>query len=483
MFLKSRENDMMTQTNLPRHWFGAAFAVLAGFALALPLPAGDQPTPASAGKSDALAGGKEKAAKKAAWRKAHRVALQKMRSKREEHREGALSDLKDFATVDCAKLLVQQGMTSTFEDVRKEAYATLESFRDSDEVCQFLLADIEKDIDKGTLTQTTSALFAVPLSSGKPEIGQKAFELFGKAAAQRKGGMLLLVWLADLLGQSADETSVATLAKIAERPIFNEQFAVRRSVVQALNKIDEPEAVDVQIKVLGRVEGEVRGDIVQHLTAISGQQFGMDPPAWEKWWRENRETFKFAARAARVVNRAEAVRSRSMYHGLPIYASRLVFILDTSGSMRGEPLAAAQTELVNAINALPEGVYFNVLAFSGAVRPWQRKLAVASDQNKKQVARWVSGQGSGGGTASYDVLEAALDLDTEAIYFLTDGAPRGGKEDDPNRIVEVVTRLNFTRRITINCIGFGIARMVPTDFLETLAARNYGEYRAVGFGE
>jgi hypothetical protein len=53
----------------------------------------------------------------------------------------------------------------------------------------------------------------------------------------------------------------------------------------------------------------------------------------------------------------------------------------------------------------------------------------------------------------------------------------------PDQIVEIITRLNFTRRITINCIGFGAARMVPTEFLETLAKRNYGEYRAVGIGE
>lgn len=458
----------------------AALVLLLLYLLLSPsLSAGDEPPAKAAGKSLAEA----KTIDKAAWRKAQRVALQKMRSKKEEHRIDALSELKEFPTVECAKLLVQQGMTSNFEDVRKEAYATLASFRDSDEVCKFLLAGIEKDSAKAAPNQTTCALFAVPLSSDKPAIEQKAFELFDKAATQRKGGMLLLVSLADQLGAAANETSVATLAKIAERPTFKEQFAVRRSVVQALNKIDEKEAIDVLVKVLGTIEGEVRGDIVQHLTGVSGQQFGLDPPAWQKWWQANRDTFRFAPAGARAVNRTEAVRSRSMYHGLPIYASRLVFVIDTSGSMRGAPILAAQSELVNAINALPEGVYFNVLAFNGDVKHWQRKLSIASDEHKKQVARWVAAQGPGGGTASYDALEAALDLDTEAVYFLTDGAPRGGKVVIPDQIVEIITRLNFTRRITINCIGFGAARMVPTEFLETLAARNYGEYRAVGADE
>jgi hypothetical protein len=431
------------------------------------------------------AGGKDKSAKPSdkAWRNAQRTALQKMKSKKEEHRAEAFSELKEFPTVECAKLLVQQGLASKFDDVRKDAYATLAGFRDSDEVCTYLLTSVEKDSSKGMARETTCALFAVPLSSTVPEIENKAFNLFDKAATQRKGGMLLLVSLADQLGAAADDTSLTTLAKIAERPIFNQQFAVRRSVVQALTKIEEKEAVDALVKILAKVEGEVRGDIVQHLTAVSGEKFGLDPPAWEKWWKANRENFQFAAVGARAVNRAEAVRSRSMYHGLPIYASRLVFVIDTSGSMRGPPILAAVKELIDAVNGLPEGVYFNVLAFDRDVKPWQRKLAIASNENKKQLAHWIEVQGLGGGTASYDALEAALDLDTEAIYFLTDGAPYGGKVVRPEEIVEVISRLNFTRRITINCIGFGAMRNVPTDFLTTLAERNYGEYRPVAFGE
>ena len=53
-------------------------------------------------------------------------------------------------------------------------------------------------------------------------------------------------------------------------------------------------------------------------------------------------------------------------------------------------------------------------------------------------------------------LEAALDFDTETVFFLTDGAPAGGKIVNPVEIVEVISRLNFTRRITINAIGIGV---------------------------
>jgi hypothetical protein len=257
-------------------------------------------------------------------------------------------------------------------------------------------------------------------------------------------------------------------------------------LVQALTKISEKTAVDALVEILGKAEGEVRVDIVQHLSAISGQKFGVDAPAWDGWWKANRENFKFPAAGARAVNKAEALQGRSMYYGLPIYASRLLFVIDTSKSMHGPRIYAAKRELINAINALPEGVHFGILAFDRGVKSWQRKLLIASSENKKKATGWVGGISDsdlGGGTASYDALEAALDFDTESMFFLTDGKPAGGKTDDPAEIVEVISRLNFTRRITINTIGIGVGPALPTnpfhDFLSTLAERNYGEYKAV----
>lgn len=421
-----------------------------------------------------------------AFRTAQRSALSQMKSKKIDLRAEAFEKLREFPTADCAKLLVMQGMTSPYEDVRKQAYATLTSFRDSAEVCNYLLASVEKDSSRGTPNETTCALFAVPLASESPEIEKRAFDLFDKAASQRRGGMLMLVSLIDQLGATDDAASVPPLVKISKRPVFNDQFAIRRSVVQALTKITEKIAVDALIDILTKAEGEIRADIVQHLSGISGQKFGVDPSAWADWWKASREGFKFAATAARAANRAEALQTRSMYYGLPIYASKILFVIDTSKSMHGQRIYAAKRELINAINALPDGVHFTVMAFDRGVRPWQRKPALASSENKKKATGWVGGisdQDLGGGTASYDALESALDFDTETVFFLTDGAPAGGKIVNPIEIVEVISRLNFTRRITINAIGIGVGPALVTnpfhEFLSTLAERNYGEYKSV----
>jgi hypothetical protein len=294
---------------------------------------------------------------------------------------------------------------------------------------------------------------------------------------------LLLVSLADALGGEGDETSLATLVKISQQPIFTSEFAVRRSVVQAINKVELPAAVDALVTILQTVPGEVRGDIVQHLTAVSGEQLGLDPPAWAAWWEKNKQGFEFPAGPLPPVSRAEALNLTSMYYGLPIYAARLVFVLDTSGSMRGPRIEAAKRELVSAIKGLPEGVFFGVLVFNGNVTPWRRKLELASADNRAKAVMFVQAQGLGRSTASYDALESAFDFDTESIYFLTDGAPHGGKVTDTREIVDVISRLNFTRRVTVNAIGIGVGLpglANPFDtFLQSLADRNYGEYRRV----
>ena len=84
-------------------------------------------------------------------------------------------------------------------------------------------------------------------------------------------------------------------------------------------------------------------------------------------------------------------------------------------------------------------------------------------------------------TASYDALEAAFAYDTEAIYFLSDGAPTSGKILAPLDIIAAITTANKVRRITIYTIGVAPGFPgSPTDaFLKTLAEENFGQYRRV----
>lgn len=414
-------------------------------------------------------------------REVQRGALQKMKSRKPQIRVAAARSMRDYPTAEAARFLAQHGLASGYADVRHASYETLVELNDAPPVADYLLGAVTKDIKRAQPQETTVAMLGVMLSAHDREIERRSLELFDEIAAKAEAGLLLVLTLVDELGAQASATSVDTLAKIAKRPVFNNRFAVRRAVVQALSRSSLPAAIDVLVSMLQTASGEVRGDIVRRLTSVSGQKLGLDPPAWAKWWHERQG--KPPQAEGKTFSLAEALSSKANYYGLPIYASRMVFVIDTSGSMAGGRIAAAQRELASAILALPSDASFNVLAFDMLVSPWSDRLLPATNENKTAAIAWVMLRGLGAQTASYNALQAAFAFDTEAIYFLTDGVPAGGLIDNPAVIVEVISRLNVTRRLTIHAIGVGVGPAGPLNpfdlFLSGLALRNYGEYRRV----
>jgi inter-alpha-trypsin inhibitor heavy chain H1 len=166
---------------------------------------------------------------------------------------------------------------------------------------------------------------------------------------------------------------------------------------------------------------------------------------------------------------------------LPLYAKRLIFVIDISGSMNGPRILAAKRELAQAIERLKDDVAFGIVVFNSQVQTWQKRLVPATAVNKRAAGYFIEGLGAGGMTASYDALHSALQYDGEAVYFLTDGAPTAGKIVDPGQIENAITQINRGKRMTIHCIGIGAGPQGgPFDlFLKSLADRNYGDYRRV----
>lgn len=414
-------------------------------------------------------------------RELQRTLLQKIKSKKPAVRVPAVRELAGYPTAETARFLTQHGLASGYTDVRRAAYETLLKLNEVKPVAAFLLDTIAKETKRSAPRQTVSAMLAIALASEDAELERPALELFDRTASRSPAGFLLALSLVDELGLLGDETSVATLLKISKRQVFNERFALRRAVVQSLARISRPKSIEALVGLLATATGEVRGDIVRHLTDVSGQQFGLNPRAWAAWWKAQQG--KMPRGASQPVSLADAMPWKSTYYGLPIYAARLVFVLDTSASMSGLRIAAAKRELSSAIANLPEGTYFNVLAFDILVTPWSAKLMPSSANNKAEAVAWVLSRGLGPQTASYNALEAAFAFDTESIYFLTDGQPAGGKIDNPALIIGALTGLNQTRRLTINSIGIGVGLPGPANpfdqFLSGLASLNYGEYRRV----
>jgi len=420
----------------------------------------------------------------AEFRTAKPAIMQQLRDRDKATRVAAAHKLTDYPTNEAIKLLLTQVVASKDEELRRAGFEVLLALNGNEEVCKLLQNDIAREWKQGKPDAEEFAVLEALLCSELPAVADHALEVLKQAVAKPKGGRETLILLTDDLALRAGDERLSALRQLMTLPQFKEDFAVRRTIAQALTRIRSKPAMTRLIELLGQSKGEVKSDIVRYVSHITGQDFGGDPNKWDAWWKENEENFTFPPEdkpgaGAPWVPRALAGPS---YYRVPLTGSRILFVMDTSVSMlRGNRILAAKRELAKAINEMPTEVPFNVVVFNTRVSAWRNKLVTANEDTKQNAVYFVEAQGLGNGTASYDALETAINQDAEAIYFVTDGAPFGGKITNPAEIVQTITRLNQFRRATIHCFGIGVGPEgnVFETFLSTLAKENYGQYLRV----
>jgi von Willebrand factor type A domain len=420
----------------------------------------------------------------AEFRSARPAIMQQLRDKDREKRAAAVQKLESYPTGEAVKLLLTQVVASKDEELRRAGFAALLKLNGDEEVCKLLQADVAKEWKAARPDAEGFAVLEALLASELSAPADQALQTLQQAVARTKNGRELLILLTDDLALRTGDERLAALQQLITLPQFKDDFAVRRTITQAITRIRSKPAISQLIDLLRQTDGEVRTDIIHYLTHVTGQELGRDARQWNTWWQQNQESFEFPP----LDLRADAVPwiprgiAGPSYYKVPLTASRILFVMDTSSSMNiGGRIIAAKRELTRAIGELPAEVPFNVVVFNGRATAWRNKLVPANEDNKHQAAYFVAAQGLASGTASYDALEAAINQDAEAIYFVTDGAPFGGKITNPAEIVQTITRLNQFRRTTIHCFGIGVGpEGNPFDaFLAKLSQQNYGQYRRV----
>ena len=411
-------------------------------------------------------------------------------TRRLQHRDpvervAALGKLATFPLPDAAKIVIDVGLRDNDEAVRRAAYETLLTYKDSQEVCDAFIDTLNRDARKKRVEPQTPLLLAVLLSSGLENIQQSAMRYFDESLAASREGPAFVADMADKLAAHGGADDVRPLERLMQTKLYQQHFFVRRAVIRAATAIPETPAIDLLLEKLSSTEGEIRADIVQHLVAVTGQELGLRSKPWKDWWEMNKATFTFPAVLPRRPERSFKVDEEEYkyekYYGIPIYAQRVVFIIDNSGSMEGERMVAAKRELCNAIRGLRSTVNFGIIVFNSFVRPWKKELVRADTGNKADAVNFVERLYTTGQTASFEAIDASFVYDAEAVYFLTDGAPTTGRIIDPPAIVAAVTKGNRTRRETIYTIGIAPGPVGgPFDtFLRELAEQNYGDYKRV----
>ncbi len=154
----------------------------------------------------------------------------------------------------------------------------------------------------------------------------------------------------------------------------------------------------------------------------------------------------------------------------------LVFVLDCSGSMNGEPLAQAKAAIRHALKSMDERDTFQLINFSVDARQFGREPVRASRENVARALRYLESLQSEGGTMMIEGVKAALDFPHDYsrlrfICFLTDGFI--GNESD---ILHAVHQKLGDSRI----FSFGVGSSVNRYLLEGMAKIGRGTVAYLG---
>jgi len=290
---------------------------------------------------------------------------------------------------------------------------------------------------------------------------------------------------------------------------------VQVATCRALARAQDKASIPALIAYLGKHKsGRMRYEATGALQALTGQKFTPDASTWQNWWSKNEATFSGPANSEPVLNyELSDSKEEVTYYEIPIVETRMLFVIDISGSMKfgGTPnrMDRVKTELKALIGRLTDKVLFNIVTYSDDVTRWQTQqgLVPASEVNKKAAQAFVDQIDPKGGTQTMEAMETALfdialSQGIETIFLVTDGAPAplyGGKRQnatvqgiDPNR--RRLEFLNQVSKVRINTIGVytkhandaqiakGYREPDPKDlkeFLQKIAKENDGTYKEV----
>ncbi|MDE2680637.1 MAG: prepilin-type N-terminal cleavage/methylation domain-containing protein [Verrucomicrobiota bacterium] len=154
---------------------------------------------------------------------------------------------------------------------------------------------------------------------------------------------------------------------------------------------------------------------------------------------------------------------------------RLIFLIDKSGSMRGERLAVAKKALMNTLQQMEEGSKFYIYFFNREADAMPASAMLdASPDNINRMAEWLGTRDAQGGTDPIPALNGAFDHEPTEIWLLTDG------QFHP-KVMDTVNKLNPGKDIKVNTLGLGdeIRGRRGEALLMIIAKENGGTYTYV----
>lgn len=158
-----------------------------------------------------------------------------------------------------------------------------------------------------------------------------------------------------------------------------------------------------------------------------------------------------------------------------IVSKDVTFVMDISGSMRGDKIIQARNTLTKCVELLNPGDKFEIITFGTEAYQLFGHRMVADDNNKKKAFDFINRIEALGGTNVDEAFrlafgEKADPSRTSNIIFITDGKPTIGEYDE-NKLMKKITDANGKNH---RIFTFGIGEDLNIKLLDRIAADGRG---------
>lgn len=316
--------------------------------------------------------------------------------------------------------------------------------------------------------------------------------------------------------QAALRAAIAALGRTTWRADlalvkFLGDYPTKEAVAALIGMLERFKAHPEEVQS-GKLSGLLRHRVHETLVTMTGAVFAADEPEkWREMW--DREQDKFVAHTGEAAKAAST--SAAGFCGVPVQGTRIVFVLDLSGSMefpmtgkgtdsrprKETRLDFAKRELHRAVEAITADAQFNLVTFNGnpKAKVWSKDLVPATDRNKERFLKYVDDLRADGGTNLWSGLEDGLKIkslvlgsryetNVDEVFVLSDGAPSVGDVLDPIEILRLVHETNRYAKTRINTVFISSIdpadrqapmpwmTITPEDLMKRMAEQNGGKF-------
>lgn len=297
----------------------------------------------------------------------------------------------------------------------------------------------------------------------------------------------------DALGVIGNKKATPVVIKALDSDAWQARVAATQALVRLMDKRGVPALIERMKKEEGN--GRVEGDIIKALKAMTGEH-KETAFEWDAWWKHKGSKGELAGGGMESWRDRQATGAKSgekgdgsvpTYYGIKIYSQRVIFVIDTSDSMRkpwegarpdkpetvtitgqkdGKKNKArkatldwtkiktkwdlAREHLIFTLRQLPPEAEFTIVFYSKKVSVWKPELVKASSGNVNAAIAVLKKKQPHSSTNIHGAMKKAFQIGGadgkegndkpvaitgggaykkggDTVFFLTDGWPTSGK--------------------------------------------------------